>query len=62
MSGWICEYCGERCQPGDYTCECRLEAEDREILRRKIIISKLDHLSPRERRERFFRLEECHGQ
>lgn len=56
MSGWTCSSCGDRNQDWDAACQCELDREDHKIAVRKIIISKLDHLSPRERRERLARI------
>jgi hypothetical protein len=57
---WVCEVCGERCECTDAACECQLRAEDREQQRR-IILSRLDNLSPAERRERAWALHEERG-
>lgn len=57
---WVCEFCGERWECTDFTCECVHEAERREEQRR-LVIAKLENLSPAERRARVWALHEARG-
>lgn len=49
---WVCEFCGERNECTDDACECQLLAEDWEAEHRRLILERIESLSPAERRER----------
>jgi hypothetical protein len=51
---WECPDCGNLNEADDASCECERHAERRELTRR-LILSRIECLSPRERRERFER-------